>query len=218
MSSPEDADPITGRIPENTDLSEVYDCFRPGASCDVCSASLALGNRIEKIADCLAHADRETASSFGVGREEYKQLGLLVSKLHLAVAHHDDLESAMPKIERFTDLLEDATLMLSKTDSQALGSQHLATFRRFHDLGRFVGWALLVSVSSKDVTDDEFDPGTVLDCDRLPAFDSDYDCEVERLETDCDDHGLLPDYDDYPDDEDELTALVDELSGYYLRG
>jgi hypothetical protein len=217
MSSPEDTDPITGQIPETPALSEGYDSLGPGASCDICSASLALGDRIEEVTSRLAHAGRETGAGSGVGRADYEQLGLLVSKLHLAVARHDDLGSAVPKVKQFTDLLEDATLMLSKTDSRTLGDRQLAVFRRFQDFSRFTAWALLVSISSVDTTG-TLDSATSLDRDRLPAFDADYDHEIERLEAECGDCGLLPAYDDYPDDEDELATLVDELADCYLRG
>jgi sulfur relay (sulfurtransferase) DsrC/TusE family protein len=140
--------------------------------------------------------------------------------MHLALGRNENLEATVPYFKKFSDLLEDAYMMLAKVEVSKLGEEHLAVLRRLREFHYHTAWkvpALIISEKTATGPGENDLKGTA--AQKLDDLIQRYDREIVDLESYCAERGLLPDYTDYPDrDDTEMQALVDELADRYIRG
>jgi hypothetical protein len=212
-------------------LKDFYETEAPDDYRDVYISSIELRNQLEiaisrvsKIIDGKSGETQLSLGNFGgsdiTAPDYYKEIGLLVSNMHLALTRNDDLSATVPRFKQFSDLLEDVFMMLAETQVSNLDNQHLAILRRLRDFHYYAAWKLPALIVSRNTATgpgaDELKQDAALE---LRDLNDGYDREIVDLESYCAERGLLPDYTDYPDrDDTEMQALVDELADRYIRG
>jgi hypothetical protein len=212
-------------------LEEFYDHYAPDEYHEVYAASIDLRNQMEetirRVAELINAQDggaQASLDSFGsstpTAPDHYKEIGLLVSRMHLALSQNGDLEDTVPRFKQFTDILEDTYMMLAKVEVKDVNKGHLEALRRLRDFHYYKAWRIpALIVSERTATGPGASELRRKATDNLESLNNEYDHKIATIESYCAERGLLPDYTDYPDrDDTEMQALVDELADRYIRG
>jgi len=149
------------------------------------------------------------------GPNRYDDITNTVSKIHLELGKHEKLKQTLPHVRRFTDLVEDASLALSKMQVERVDDSVIQTFQQMRQKFYYNIWRLpsiLISINTaRGPRSDE------LQSQRTKEFEDAKDqleSVLESLENQCSDASLIPTKADYPSySKDDET--IDDLLGMY---
>jgi hypothetical protein len=149
------------------------------------------------------------------GPNNYSDISHSVSKIHLELGKHENLSETVLYMKRFTDLVEDATLALSKMQVERIDDSVIQTFKQMRQRFYYDIWRLpAILISIETARGPRREELAIERAQELEAAKGRVDDVLEKLEQQCAEASLVPTKVDYPaSSEDDET--IDELMKLY---
>lgn len=150
--------------------------------------------------------------------EIVRMIGRDVSDLHYTIRSSEALAATFNGVVQGTDSMEDGLMMLAQLDPHDLTSDHLAVVERMQEFFYYYVWRYpCLVISGETATGPSAQALRASRQRRLADFEGELTGERERFERELANAGLLPDYTDYPSQDDELGTEISSLAEQYLN-
>lgn len=180
-----------------------------------------LRNVLSEVEDA-ADTRETTLADFGNGsvgfRDRYKEVGQLVSAVHIELSEHEQLRETIASYRAFTDVLEDVYLELRETEMSSIGTEEVDLLRWLHDKHYNQAWklpALVISVETS--AGPHGDSLRVERARRLESHQQQLERTIEEAIERCEAVGLLPSTGSYPQRDPQFRSSLEEFISSYVE-
>lgn len=150
--------------------------------------------------------------------ELVRSVGHDISDLHCTIRSIDTIAPTFHTFTAGTDIIEDGLMKLAQLDPDELTQTHLDAVEALDELFYYWAWRYPCLIISQETA-----RGPSADAlrkereDQLNGFEDKLRSQIEQFDKELAAAGLQPHYSDYKAPDDEVEALINDLSDYYLK-
>lgn len=185
------------------------------------SLRMLLDQTVDQLDDAQAGGVQTGLSSFtgsdqAGAPDHYEYAGQIISNIHLELASDELLQQMLPAYQDFTDILENAYMMLGKMEINEVTAKHLECFAELSDFHFNQAWQYpCLRISIETATGPRREEIITDRSQRLPEFEDRYYPRLNSKQELCEKAGLVPGPEDYPANEgsnmeNDIAELTDE--------
>lgn len=183
-------------------LERFYDICAPEEYRDLYLANIHLRRAFEESLGIISARARNEPI------REYERVGTISAKLQIALAT-DEFDEVREPFLNYTDILEDAFMMLEKKDASQLSSNDGNALRELKAFYRNVAWpAISGIVSEQTAVGPNAERVAKWGRDKTESKLSSFGEELELVKRECSTAGLTPSFEDYPEYTDRLDSKI----------
>lgn len=188
-------------------LSEFYRRHAPEEYRELYLGNVELRRRLGDAIDELeTRRDRETTTSDdGVDSDDYEEVGRAAARIHMGLTSVEYLSETLEEVRRFTNLVEDAFLVLSQIESDEITEDHLTALEALEETYSEWVWEYPALLMSKETAEGP-NASTLRKWSAQKHFsvEDNLSEKVDAVARVCSDAGLTPTSAQYPDHQDEI--------------
>jgi len=192
-------------------LALFYESHAPEEYRDLYLGNVALRQHLDSAIDGVRTAQRESSADrpspvFGI--EQYEDVGRAAAQIHLGLVGTDFLSQTLNEVREFTNLVEDAFLVLSRTDASEVTESQVAALEELKQVYNAWVWEYPALLMSKKTAKGPNAP-TLRKWSAQKHFsvEDNLQKQIDSVSQSCVDAGLVPGSDQYPEHDDDVETL-----------
>jgi len=192
-------------------LASFYESHAPEEYRDLYLGNVALRQHLDSTIEGVRTAQRESSADrpspvFGI--EQYEDVGRAAARIHLGLVDIDFLSQTLNEVREFTNLVEDALLVLSRTDASEVTEPQVAALEELKQVYNEWVWEYPALLISKETAKGPNAP-TLRKWSAQKHFSVEDNLQkhIDSVSQSCVDTGLVPGSDQYPEHDDDVETL-----------
>lgn len=192
-------------------LAAFYESHAPEEYRDLYLGNVALrqhlGSAIEKVRKARQEPSVDPLSPV-FGTEQYEDVGRAAARIHLGLAGIDFLSQTLDEVREFTNLVEDAFLVLSQTRASEVTESQVAALEELKQVYNECIWEYPALLMSKETAKGPNAP-TLRKWSAQKHFtvEDNLQKHIDSVSQSCENAGLVPSSAQYPDHDDDVETI-----------
>ncbi|WP_042662324.1 hypothetical protein [Haloferax sp. ATB1] len=190
-------------------LATFYGSHAPEEYRDLYLGNVALRQHLDSVLEDVRTARRASSvdrSVFGI--EQYEDVGRAAARIHLGLVSVDSLSQTLDEVREFTNLVEDAFLVLSQTRSSEVTESQVAALEELKQVYNEWIWEYPALLMSKETAKGPNAP-TLRKWSAQKHFSVEDNLQkhIDSVSESCVDAGLVPGSAQYPEHDDDVERI-----------
>lgn len=192
-------------------LATFYEEHAPEEYRDLYLGNVELRKRLNSALEELRAArgdEFSESTSTAIDPDRYEDVGRASARIHLGIAAESCLEQTLERVREFTNLVEDAFLVLSQTHASDVTAAQVSALETLEDVYNEWVWEYPALLMSKETATGP-NAATLRKWSAQKHFDVEDNLQghVDRAREACSDAGLTPTSSQYPEHDDEVETI-----------
>jgi hypothetical protein len=192
-------------------LAAFYESHAPEEYRDLYLGNVALRQYLDSALEEVRTAWQESPEdrlSPVFGTEQYEDVGRAAAQIHLGLVGNDFLSQTLDEVREFTNLVEDAFLVLSHTRASEVTESQVVVLKELKQVYNEWIWEYPALLMSKETAKGPNAP-TLRKWSAQKHFsvEDNLQTHIDSVSQSCMDAGLVPDSAQYPEHEDSMETV-----------
>jgi hypothetical protein len=192
-------------------LETFYESHAPEEYRDLYLANIALRQHLNSALEQLQsdHGDSQADQSNPViGTGQYEEVGRAAAQIHLDLVGIDALGETLDEVREFTNLVEDAFLVLSQTPPSEVTKSQVDALKELEEVYNEWVWEYPALLMSKETANGPNAPTLrKWSSQKHLSVEDNLQKHINRVTRSCVDAGLVPSSDQYPEHDDDVETI-----------
>jgi hypothetical protein len=192
-------------------LQTFYESHAPEEYRDLYLANIALRQHLDSGLEQLQsyhQASRGDQSTPVIETEQYEEVGRAAAQIHLELVGIDALGETLDEVREFTNLVEDALLVLSQTLPSEVTKSQVDALKELEEVYNEWVWEYPALLMSKETANGPNAPTLrKWSAQKHLSVEDNLQKQIDRATRSCVDAGLVPSSDQYPDHDDDVETV-----------